>query len=89
MCREDPKLRISAAEAHVRFLWLGASINPADLDDKLISTRRRRMTQCVIRKLEKKLHVRALLRGLGLRDDVGFMNPSPATGVSWLPVHSV
>lgn len=89
MCREDPKLRVSAAEAYVRFLWLGASIDMADLDRKLISTKKRRMTQRAIRKLEKKLHVKSLLRELGLKDDPCTANPSLAAGVSWLPIYSV
>ena len=89
MCREDPKLRISVAEAYVRFLWLSASINSADLDDKLISIRKRGVTQRVIRKWEKRLRVRTLLREMGLRDEASSANPSPATSVSWLPVHSV
>ena len=89
MCREDPKLRISVAEAHVRFLWLAASVDSVDLDDRLISTRKREVTQRVIRKWEKKFHVRRLLRELGLRDDAGSANPSPAMSISWLPVHSV
>jgi len=88
MCREDPKLRISAARAHTRFLWLSASINSADLDGKLISKRKRDMTRRVIRKLEKKLRVRTLLREMGLRDDGSSTHPSPAMDVSWLPVHS-
>jgi hypothetical protein len=88
MCREDPKLRISAAEAYVRFLWLSASVSSADMDDKLISARKRGMTQRAIRKL-KKLRVGTLLRELGLRDDAGSTNPSPAMSVSWLPVHSM
>jgi hypothetical protein len=53
MCREDPKLRISAAEAYVRFLWLSASVDSADMDDKLISARKRGMTQRAIRKWER------------------------------------
>ena len=89
MCREDPKLRISAAEAYFRFLWLSASVDLADMNDKLISTRKRGVTRRAIRKLEKKLHVRALLRELGLRDDTSSTDPSPAMSVSWLPVHSV
>ena len=89
MCREDPKLRISAAEAYVRFLWLGASIDVADLDQKLTSTRKRRMTQRAIRKLERKLHVKSLLRELGLKDDPCSTDPSPAVGVSLLPIHSM
>ena len=89
MCREDPKLRISAAVAHFRFLWLSASADPVDLDGKLISTRKREVTQRIIRKWEKKLHVRSLLRETGLRDYTSSTNPSPATSVSWLPVHSM
>ena len=89
MCREDSKSRISAAEAYVRFLWLSASVESADMNDKLISTRKRGMTKRALRKLEKKLHVRTLLRELGLRDDVGSANHSPATSTSWLPVYSV
>ena len=89
MCREDPKSRISAAKAHVRFQWLSASVDPADMNGKLISTRKRGMTRRAIRKLGKKLHVRTLLRELGLRDDASYANPSPATIVSWLPVYSV
>ena len=88
MCREDPKLRITVAEAHVRFLWLSASVNPTDLDGKLISTRKRGVTRRVIRKLEKKLHFRAL-REMGSGDDANSSNPSPATGVLWLPIHSM
>lgn len=89
MCREDPKLRINAAEAHVRFLWLSASVDSADLDGKLISTRKRKVTQRVIRKLEKKFHFRALLRETGSGDNASSIHPSPAAGVSWLPIHSV
>ena len=88
MRREDPKLRISAAEAYTRFLWLSASVDPAELDDKLVSTRKRNMTQRVIRKWEKKLHVRTLLREMGLRDDASSTDPSPAMCVPWLPVYS-
>lgn len=88
MCREDPALRITAAEAYVRFLWLGASLCSHDLDEKLISTRKREVPKRVIRKWEKKLHIRTLLREMGLRDDGCSANPSPAMGVSWLPVHS-
>ena len=89
MCREDPKLRVSAAEAYVRFLWLGASVDMADLDRKLISTRKRRITQRAMQKLVKKLHVKSLLRELGLKDDPCSANRFPAAGVSWLPIHSV
>jgi len=89
MCKEDPKLRISAAEAYFRLLWLSASVDSADMNDKLISTRKRGITKRAIRKLEKKLHVRTLLRELGLRGDASSANPSPATSVSWLPVYSV
>lgn len=88
MCREDPKLRVNAAEAHVRFLWLSASVNSADLDGKLISTRKRGVTRRVMRKLEEKLHFRALLREMSSRDETSSSNPSPATGISWLPIHS-
>jgi len=89
MCREDPKLRISAAEAHVRFLWLSTSADPADLDGKLISTRKRGVTQRIMRKLEKKLHVQTLLREVGLRDDASSTNPSQTMCVPWLPIHPV
>jgi len=89
MCREDPKSRISAADAYFRFMWLSASADPVDLDGKLISTRKRGVPQRIIRKWEKKLHVRSLLREMGLRDDASSTSPSPATSVSWLPVHSV
>ena len=89
MCKEDPKLRISAADAHFRFLWLSASVDPTDLEGKLISTRKREVTQRIIRKWEKKLHVRTLLREMGSRDSAGSTNPSPTMCVPWLPVHSV
>ena len=90
MCREDPKLRISVAEAYVRFLWLSASVNSADLDYKLTSTRKRGITQRVIRKWEKKPQVVTLLREIGLRDEASSSaKPSPPASVSWLPVHSV
>ena len=89
MCREDPKMRISAADAHVRFLWLSASVDPTDLGGKLISTRKSRVTQRFIRKCEKKLPIQALLRGMGLGDDTDSTNPSPTMCVPWLPVHSV
>jgi len=88
MCRENPKLRITAAESYVRFLWLSASIDSADLEGELISTRKRGATQHVIRKWEKKLHVRTLLREMGFRDDATSMDLSPTTTVSWLPVHT-
>ena len=89
MCREDPKLRISAADACVRFLWLSASLDLAEWDDKLISTRKRGVTQRVVRKLGKKLHVRTLLGDMRLRDDASSTNPSPSMSVSWLPVYSL
>jgi hypothetical protein len=89
MCREDPESRITAAEAYVRFLWLSASVKSSDLDGKLISSRKREVTRRVIRKWEKKLHLRALFREIGPGDDSYSPGPSPAMGISWLPVHSV
>ena len=87
MCREDPNLRITAAEAYVRFLWLSASIDSSKLDEKLTSKRKRGATRRIIRKCEKKLRIRALLREMGLRDEGGStVGPSPAMGFSWLPV---
>jgi serine/threonine protein kinase len=87
MCREDPALRITAAEAYIRFLWLSASVNSSDLDGRLISQRKREMSRRVIRRW-RKLHVRVLSREMGLRDDGGSTSSSLVVGVSWLPVHS-
>ncbi|KAF9792535.1 hypothetical protein BJ322DRAFT_1215573 [Thelephora terrestris] len=83
MCREDPKSRITAEEAYVRFLWLSASLDSSLLCGRLISRQKRDLTRRVIRKCGKELHIRRLLRELGLRD---VANPSLA---SWLPVHAV
>lgn len=89
MCQEDPRLRITAAEAYVRFLWLSASVSTFDLAEKLITRRKREATRRVIRKWKRKFHVQGLLREMGLKDDVYPTNPYRVVDDLWLPVHSV
>lgn len=88
MCREDPELRITAEEAHVRFLWLSASLNSSDLYDKLISRKKRSLTWRAIRKCERVLHIQRLWRETGLKGGGNFSNPILAMGASGLPVHA-
>lgn len=91
MCRDDPDFRITAAEAYVRLLWFSASVDPANLDEKLVPTEKMGVIQRVIRRWEKKPSVLPLLRGMGSRDDAraSSAHPSLAMGTSWLPTHSV
>ena len=89
MCQEDPKLRITAAEAYVRFLWLGASVSALDLAEKLITRRKREVPRRVIRKLKRKIHVQGLLKEIGTKVDFCLTNHSRSVDDLWLPVHSV